>query len=109
MNRMEFTLKVLTENRDECRKVNSGDSRLDNGTPYKAEIEYAFSKMEETFDHIIEIFELMQTTIGLSTEFVEDVLPQAGRLAIQRFDNLNQLCMNMTELHATVEEDKDAT
>ena len=35
--------------------------------------------------------------IKLAEEFIEDVLPQAGKLTFQRYDHLNELCLLISE------------
>ena len=106
MNRMAYSLARLRNERDGC--VMMANTHL--VTSSSEEIVTAFSKMAEMFDNVIDVFDLMKTTVDLSEEFVEDVLPQAAKLTIQRFDNLNELCMNITKLNAPVrieEEEED--
>lgn len=40
----------------------------------------------------------LQRIAILTEEFLDDVLPQAGKLAIQRYDHLNELCILCREV-----------
>ena len=47
---------------------------------------------------LIERNNKMQECINKADKFVNDVMPQIGRICLQDYANLNEMCMLLTEL-----------
>jgi hypothetical protein len=106
MNKIDQVIAVMQAERDSIKSMGPdsvGESE------YSEVIIAAFNELGIRLDSAITVMLEMKETLILAEEFVEDVMPQAARLVFQDYANLNTLCMNMTELHKTIEEIKDGT
>lgn len=93
MNKMKIAIDRLAAEHSACAQFVLSDEM-----PNAEVLNAAFTEMADMFQNLIDTMKTMEQTVELSDELVDDIMPQVGKLVIQRYDNLNTLCMNLTEL-----------